>query len=86
MPSLSLPSFRLSRALFVAVLALCALAVAPPASAADSEGTELTGFRPVADTYVDAGRPWTAFGRQTRLRASALTKRTYLRFLVDGVE
>jgi hypothetical protein len=85
MPSLSISSLRQSRALLAAVLALCALAAAPTASAADSEGTELTGFRPVADTYVDAGRPWTAFGRQTRLRASALTKRTYLRFRVDGI-
>ena len=67
MPSLSKPSFRPSRALVAAVFALCALAVVPTASAADSEGTELTGFRPVADTYVDAERPWTAFGSATCL-------------------
>ena len=45
-----------------------------------SGSTELWG---ISDLL--AGRPRAAFGRQTRLRASALTKRTYLRFQVDGV-
>jgi hypothetical protein len=84
MPSLRLPPSSVSRALAIAVLAACALASAPGASAADP-GTHLTGFRPVADTYVDAGRPRASFGKRTRLRATAVRKRTYLRFRVEGV-
>jgi hypothetical protein len=73
------------RALLVGVLAACALAAAPAASAADTDGTELAVFRPVADTWVDAGRPRAAFGNRRRLRATAVRKRTYLRFQVQGV-
>jgi len=76
---------RSSRATLVAALALCALAWSPAASAAGPDGTELTGFRPVADTYVDAARPRTAFGARTRLRATVTRKRAYLRFRVAGV-
>ena len=61
--------------------------LAAPGALASTEGTEpleSTIFRPVADTYVDAARPRAAHGTRKRLRASAMRKRTYLRFRVRG--
>ncbi len=82
-------SSLLRRAVVVTVLAGASLLAAPGAfAAAEDEGGETlatTVFRPVADTYVDARRPWAAHGKRVKLRASATRKRTFLRFRVRGL-
>jgi hypothetical protein len=73
------------RASCLTLVAGAALLAAPGALAAGEGDLTTTVFRPSADTYVDASRPWAAHGKRIRLRASATRKRTYLRFRVRGL-
>jgi polysaccharide biosynthesis protein PslG len=74
------------RGLLASALAGAALLAAPAALAAGEEPLTTLVFRPVADTYVDAARPRATHGTRVNLRASAVRKRTYLRFRVRGLE
>ena len=81
------PRASLARRGFLAsALAGAALVAAPAALAAGEEPLTTLVFRPAADTYVDAARPLATHGTRVNLRASAVRKRTYLRFRVGGLE